>query len=176
RLGLLHELVPQAATIGFLVNSNFSLAHSQLKDAEMAARALGLKLDVLRANTNRDIDAAFETIVQRHIRALATAAGPFFDTRREQLVALAARHGVPTMYHLREYVVAGGLASYGIDLPDAYRQVGVYAARILKGAKPGDLPVMQPTKFELVLNVKTAKKLGLNIPRDLFARADELVE
>ena len=176
RLGLLHELVPQAATIRFLLNSNYAAAESQLRDAERAARTLGLRLHVLRANTDREIDTAFETIAQRRIRALSTAASPFFDTRREKLVALAAHHAVPTMYHFREYAVAGGLVSYGIDLPDAYRQVGVYTARILKGAKPADLPVMQPTKLELVVNLKTAKALGIKFPQLVFSQADEVIQ
>ncbi len=176
RLGLLHELVPQAATIGFLVNSNNPPAENQLRDAEVAAHILGLRLDVLRASTDREIDAAFKIIVQRRILALAQAADPFFDTRREKLVTLAARHAVPTMYHFREYAAAGGLVSYGIDLPDAYRQVGVYAARILKGAKPADLPVMQPTKFELIINLKTAKALGIKFPQSVLSQADEVIQ
>jgi putative ABC transport system substrate-binding protein len=176
RLGVLHELLPQAATIGFLLNPNLPPAEGQLRDVEGAARILGLQIHVLRATTDREIDTAFETVTRRRIAALAVAAGPFFDTRREKLVALAARHKVPTMYHFREYTVAGGLMSYGIDLPDVYRQVGVYAARVLKGAKPSDLPVMQPTKFEFVVNLNTAKALGLTIPPSLLLRADQVIE
>ena len=176
RLGLLHELVPQAVTIGFLVDPNFPSAEEQSKDMQEAARAIGLHIHVLRANTDREIEAAFETVVQDRIGALAVAASPFFDTRRDTLVALAARHAVPTMYHFREFAAAGGLVSYGIDPVDAYRQVGIYAGRILKGEKPGDLPVMLPTKYELVINHKTAKSLRLEIPDKLLALADEVIE
>jgi putative ABC transport system substrate-binding protein len=176
RLGLLHELVPQAATIGFLLNPDFPLAEEQSKDMQEAARAIGLHIHVLRANTDREIEAAFETVAQDRIGALAVAASPFFDTRRDTLVALAARHAVPTMYHFREFAAAGGLMSYGIDPVDAYRQVGVYAGRILKGAKPADLPVLQPTKFEFVINLKTAKTLGLKIPARLLSFVDEVIE
>jgi len=176
RLGLLHELVPQAATIGFLLNPNFPSAEDQSKDMQGAARAIGLHIHVLRANTDREIEAAFETVAQDRISALAVAASPFFDTRRDTLVALAARHAVPTMYHFREFAVAGGLMSYGIDPVDAYRQVGVYAGRILKGAKPADLPVLQPTKFEFVINLKTAKALSLEIPARLLSFVDEVIE
>jgi len=176
RLGILHELVPHAGTIGFLLDSNFPWAESQLSEALEAARSLGLKLDVLRANSDREIDAAFETIVRRPILALATAGSPFFDTRRERLVALAARHAVTTMYKFRQYAVAGGLVSYGIDLVDAYWRIGLYAARILKGAKPADLPVMLPTKFELVLNLKTARMLRLPLQQGFLARVDEIID
>lgn len=176
RLGLLYELAPKAATIGFVLNPNFPAANNQLRDVEEAARVLGLQIHVLTATTDREIDAVFQTVAQRRIPALAVAANPFFDTRRTRLVALAARHAVPTIYHLREYTEAGGLMSYGIDLPDAYRQVGVYASRILKGASPAELPVMQPTRFELVINVKAAKALGLTIPPSLLLRADHVIE
>jgi putative ABC transport system substrate-binding protein len=176
RLGLLRGLVPQAATIGFLLNPNFPAAESQSKDMQEAARAIGLQIHVLRANTDREIEAAFETVAQHRIAALAVAASPFFDTRRDTLVALAARYAVPTMYHFREYAAAGGLVSYGIDPIETYRQVGVYAGRILKGAKPADLPVLQPTKFEFVINLKTAKALGLDVPLHLQQLADEVIE
>jgi putative ABC transport system substrate-binding protein len=176
RVGILHELVPQATAIGFLVDSNFPLAEAQASDAEEAAHSLGLKLEVFRVNSDREIDAAFKAIVQRPILALATAGSPFFDTRRDKLVELAARHAVPTMYHFRQYVVAGGLISYGVDLLDAYWHVGLYAARILKGTKPADLPVLQPTKFELVLNLKTARMLGLTIQQGFLARVDEVID
>jgi putative tryptophan/tyrosine transport system substrate-binding protein len=176
RLGLLHELVPRAATIGVLLNPSFPSYEDQLRDVQEAARVLGLRIHVLRASTDRELDAAFETVAPQRIAALAVGADPFFDTRRTKLVALAARHAVPTMYHFREYAEAGGLMSYGIDLSDAYRQVGVYTGRILKGAKPAELPVLQPTKFELVINLKTAKTLGLTIPPSLIARADHVIE
>src|SRR5262249_7350897 len=152
RLGLLRELVPATATIGALVNPSYPLYESQLRDVQEAARVLALPLVVLPANTDREIEASFETVDQRRISSLTVAAAPFFDTRRDKLVALAARHAVPTIYQFREFVTAGGLVSYGVDVADAYRQIGIYAARILNGEKPADLPVMQPTKFELVIN------------------------
>jgi len=176
RLGLLHELVPQAAAIGVLLNANFPAAERQLRDVQGAARAIGLQIHALRANIDREIEVAFETVASQRIAALAVAASPFFTTRRDKVVALAARHAVPTMYTAREYAVDGGLMSYGIDVPDVYRQIGLYAARILKGAKPADLPVLQPTKFELVINLKTARALGLQIPDKLLALADEVIE
>jgi putative tryptophan/tyrosine transport system substrate-binding protein len=176
RLGLLHELVPQAATIGVLLNPKFQPAHSQLRDLQQAAPALGLQIQVLRASTDSELDAAFETVTQQRIAALAATADPFFDTRREKLVALAARHAVPTMYHFREFAVAGGLVSYGIDPLETYRQVGVYVGRVLKGAKPADLPVLQPTKFEYVINLKTAKALGLTVSNSMQLLADEVIE
>jgi putative tryptophan/tyrosine transport system substrate-binding protein len=176
RLGLLHELVPQAATIGFLLNPDFPSAEDQSKDMLEAARAIGVGIHVLRANTDREIEAAFETVAQHRIGALVVAASPFFDTRRDTLVALAARYAVPTMYHFREFAAAGGLMSYGIDPVDAYRQVGVYAGRILKGARPADLPVLQPTKFEFVINLRTAKALSLEIPARLISFVDEVIE
>src|SRR5262249_52750253 len=145
----------------FLLNPDFPSAEDQSKDTQEASRAIGLHIHILRANTDREIEAAFETVAQGHIGALAVAASPFFDTRRDTLVALAARYAVPTMYHFREFAAAGGLMSYGIDPVDAYRQVGVYGGRILKGANPADLPVLQPTKFETVINLKTAKALGI---------------
>ena len=176
RLGLLHELVPQAAAIGVLLNANFPAAERQLRDVQGAARAIGLQIHALRANVDREIEVAFETVASQRIAALAVAASPFFTTRRDKTVALAARHAVPTMYTAREYAVDGGLMSYGIDVPDVYRQIGLYAARILKGAKPADLPVLQPTKFETVINLKTAKALSLTIPDKLLALADEVIE
>jgi len=176
RLGLLHELVPQAAAIGVLLNANFPAAERQLRDVQGAARAIGLQIHALRANIDREIEVAFETVASQRIAALAVAASPFFTTRRDKIVALAARHAVSTMYTAREYAVDGGLMSYGIDVPDVYRQIGLYAARILKGAKPADLPVLQPTKFELVINLKTARALGLQIPAKLLALADEVIE
>ena len=131
---------------------------------------------MLTANTGREIDAAFEAVVQERIPALAVTGAPFFDTERERIVALAARHVVPAMYHFREYAASGGLISYGVDVTAAYRQVGVYTGRILRGAKPADLPVIQPTKFELVINLKTAKTLGLVVPNSMQLLADEVIE
>jgi putative ABC transport system substrate-binding protein len=176
RLGILHQLVPQAETIAVLLNPNFPPYERQLRDVEEAARAMGLKIHDLRAATDREIDTAFETVAQEHIAAITVAADPFFDTRRDKLVALAARHAVPTMYHFREFAAAGGLMSYGIDNLDTYRQIGVYAGRILRGAKPANLPVLQPTKFEFVINLKTAKALGLTIPSGVLSTADAVIE
>jgi putative tryptophan/tyrosine transport system substrate-binding protein len=176
RLGLLREIVPHAATIGMLVNPKYSLAESQLRDAQAAARANGLSIYVLLASTDDEIDKAFDTISKERIPAVLQAADPFFDTRRGKLVTLAARHAVPTMYHFREFAIADGLMSYGIDILDVYYQVGVYTGQILKGTQPADMPVMQPTKFELVINLKTAKALGLEVPPTLLARADEVIE
>jgi putative tryptophan/tyrosine transport system substrate-binding protein len=176
RLGLLHELVPQAATIGYLVNPRFASAESQLRDVKQAASALALKIRVVSASTDGEIDSAFEAVARERVLAFAVGADPYFDTRREKLVALAARHALPTMYHFREYAVAGGLVSYGIDPSDVYRQVGVYTARILKGEKPADLPVLQPTKFEFVINLKTAKALGIKLSDNLLSLADEVIE
>ena len=176
RLGLLHELVPKVTTVGFLINPMFPTAENPLSDTQEAARAIGVQLHVLQASTDHEIDTAFESVAQHGISALAAAADPFFNTRRDKLVALAARHAVPTIYQNREYPVAGGLMSYGIDLADVYRQIGVYAGRILKGAKPADLPVVQPTKFEFVINLKTAKALGLTVPPDVLSLADEVIE
>jgi len=176
RLGLLHELMPQAKNIVFLYNPKFAAAEGQLHDVREAARTLGLRINALHASTDDEINAAFRTIVQQQTAALIFAADPFFDTRRSQLVVLAAYNILPAIYQFREYATAGGLMSYGIDAVDAYRQIGIYAARILKGARPADLPVMQPTKYELVINIKTAKTLGLDVPDKLLARADEVIE
>jgi len=176
RLGLLHELMPQAKSIVFLYNPRFAAAEGQLHDVREAARTLGLQINALHASTDDEINAAFRTMVQQQTAALILAADPFFDTRRSQLVVLAAYNNLPAIYQFREYAAAGGLMSYGIDAIDAYRQIGIYAARILKGARPVDLPVMQPTKFELVINLKTAKTLGLDVPDKLLARADEVIE
>ena len=176
RLELLRELVPQASTIGALLDPNFPPYEGQLRDVRDAARALDLRVQELRVSTDAEIDAAFETIAQQHISALTVAAGPFFDTRRDKLVALAARHAVPTMYHFREFAAAGGLMSYGVDSRVTYRQIGVYAGGILKGEKPVELPIPQPTKFELVINLKTAKAIGLKVPLTLQVAADEVIE
>jgi len=176
RLGLLHELVPQAATIGVLVNPNYPPAASQLKGVEEAARTIGLGILAMRASNDGEIEAAFESAIQQRIRILAVTSDPFFNTRSDRLVALATRHAVPTVYPFREYVAAGGLMSYGVDLSEMYRQVGIYAGQVVKGVKPVDLPIMQPIKFELVINVKTANTLGLTIPSTLLASADEVIE
>jgi len=176
RFGLLRELAPKAATVGILFNPNYPTAANQLSEMQEAARATGVRSHVVRASTDREMDVAFESIAQHRIPALAVAADPFLLARRDKVVALAARYRVPAMYGFREYTVAGGLMSYGIDLSEVYRQIGVYTGRILKGAKPADLPVMQPIKFELMINLKTAKTLGLDVPPMLLAIADEVIE
>jgi putative ABC transport system substrate-binding protein len=176
RLGLLHDLVPSAETIGFLAHTSFPPSADQIRNAEQAARAIGVRIHVLRADNDREIDAAFDVFARERIRALALASSPYFDTRRKQIIALAARNALPAMYHFREYPQDGGLISYGIDIVDAYRQIGLYAGQILKGAKPADLPILQPTRFDLVINLKTAKALGLTIPPGILAIADEVIE
>ena len=176
RLGLLRDLAPGTGTIGALVNPSYPQYESQLRGLQEAARSLALPLVVLPANTDDEIEVAFHAVVQGRITAMAVTADAFFDTRRDKLVALAAQYAVPTIYQFREFVEAGGLVSYGIDVAVAYRQIGIYAARILKGEKPADLPVMQPAKFELAINLKTAKALGLEVPSKLMRTADELVE
>jgi len=177
RLGLLHELVPPPALIAWLRDPNSPNFESEVRDVESAARELGRQLLSLDARSPREIDVAFATIVQSRAGALLIGVGPFFNTRRRQLAALAARHGVPAIAALREFVVAGGLMSYGASDADAYRRAGShYVGRILKGAKPGDLPVEMPTKYELVVNVEAAKALGLDLPAKLLAIADEVIE
>ena len=173
-LALLHELMPSTATIGFLENPNNPIFET--RDVLAAAPVLGLKVQILKAGTDREIDAAFVSLVQARTGALLVGGDVFFNNRIEQIVALAARHAIPTMYHYREFVVAGGLISYGSSLMDAYRQVGRYTGRILKGEKPADLPVIQATKLELIINLKAAKALGLQIPDRLLALADEVIE
>ena len=176
RLELLRELVPNAAVIGVLVNPNFPDAESQSKDLREAARKLGQQVHVVNANSENDFERAFATFVQLQARVLLVTVDPLFNSRREQLVALAARHKIPTMYFGREFVLAGGLMSYAANLADGYRQAGIYVGRILKGARPADLPVVQPTKFDLVLNLKTAKALGLTVPMIMQMTADEVIE
>jgi putative tryptophan/tyrosine transport system substrate-binding protein len=176
RLELLHQLVPKATTIAYLMNPSSPNAEHQMPEVQTAAQSLGLQLHVLKASAEREIDTAFTTIVQQHIGALLVASDALFFSRSAQLVALAARHSVPTGYQWREAIAAGGLVSYGASIPDAYRQSGIYTGRILRGEKPADLPVVEPTKFELVINLKTAKALGLNVPLSLMIRADEMME
>jgi ABC-type uncharacterized transport system substrate-binding protein len=176
RLGLLRELIPQAELVAVLLNPNYPDAEVQLKDLQEATRTVGQQTLILTATTDTEVDTAFVALAQQRVGALMVCADPFFDVRRERIVALATRHHVPAIYHSREYVVAGGLLSYGASLTHSYREVGVYTGRILKGTKPADLPVMQPTQFELVINLKTAKALGLEVPPTLLARADEVIE
>jgi putative ABC transport system substrate-binding protein len=176
RLGLLHELVPQVTAIAVLVNQTNANAENQARELKEAARTLALRLHFLNASGERDIETAFAAIAQIRAGALLVGSDPFFFNRREKIVSLAARHAVPAMYEWREFAEGGGLASYGTNLTDAYRQAGTYAGRILKGAKPADLPVMQSTKFEFLINLKTAKALGLEVPPGLSARADEVIE
>jgi len=177
RLELLHELIPTAARVAVLVNpANATNTSSMLASMEPAARALGLQIQIYNASTNREIDVAFATLVREKADALFLAPDALFSARRVQLISLAARHALPASYSLREAVEAGGLMSYGTSFADMYRQLGVYAGRILKGAKPADLPVAQSTKFELVINLQTAKLLGLDVPPQLLARADEVIE
>jgi len=175
-LALLHELVPSTATIGFLENPNNPIFELTTRDLLAAAPVAGLKVQILKASTDREIDAAFVSLVQARIGALLVSGDVFFNSRIEQLIALAARHAIPTMYLFHEFVVAGGLISYGSSLIETYRQVGLYTGRILKGEKPADLPVIQATKLELTINLRTAKALGLQIPDKLLALADEVIE
>ena len=176
RLALLHELVPGAALVAVLINPNSPFAESATSDLQAAARAIGQKLDIFKATTNREIDTAFRTLVGRRAEALMIVTDTLFLSRRVQLVTLAARHAIPAIWTSREYAEIGGLMSHGTNLADVWRQVGVYTGRILKGAKPADLPVVQPTKFEFVINLQTATTLDLEVPPSLLARADEVIE
>ena len=175
-LALLHDLVPSIATIGFLGNPNNPVSELTARDVQAAAPAIGLQVQMLKATSDREIDVAFVSLVQSRIGALFVGNDAFFNSRIEQLVALTARHTIPAMYSLREFAAGGGLMSYGPSLTEEYRQVGLYAGRILKGERPADLPVMQPTKVELIINLKTAKTLGLEVPAKLLALADEVIE
>ena len=177
RLELLRELVPGASRVAVLVNPAYAeITEPTLRDVETAAHTIGLRIRVLNASTGRDLDAAFATLVQERPDALFVSSGPFFNARRVQLALLAGRYGVPAIFTGRQYAQAGGLMSYGANLTDAWRQAGAYTGRILKGARPADLPVLQSTKFELVINAVTARMLGLTVPSSLLARADEVIE
>jgi len=176
RLELVSELVPQAKVVALLVNPNGPNADALAKDVQQAAQAKGLQLHILKAGAEGEFETVFASLARLHVGALVVAADPFFGSQREQLTALAARHAIPAIYAFRLYVAVGGLMSYGPSLTGTYRQAGAYVGRILAGAKPADLPVQQPTKFELVINLKTAKALGLTIPQSMLMRADEIIE
>jgi putative tryptophan/tyrosine transport system substrate-binding protein len=176
RLELLSDLVPQAKVVALLVNPNNPQTEGRIKGMQQAARTKGVQLDVLKAGTEGEVDAAFAFLPESQAGALVVQADPFFAARREQLVALTARHHIPAIYEWRGFVATGGLISYGASNTDIYRQVGVYVGKILKGAKPADLPVEQPTRFELVVNLKTAKTLGLTVPPGMLDLADEVIE
>jgi putative ABC transport system substrate-binding protein len=176
RLELLSELVPRAKVIGVLVNQNSLGSERVIRDVQEAARTKGLQIHVLKASSESEIDTAFASLVQLHAGALVVASDPFLSSRREQLVALASRYAVPSSYAWREIAESGGLISYGPSLPAAYRLVGVYAGKVLKGAKPADMPVQRPTTFELVINLKTAKALGLTVPPRMLTQADEVIQ
>jgi putative tryptophan/tyrosine transport system substrate-binding protein len=176
RLALLYELIPTAPVIAVLINPTSTLAETQAVDLQAAARSLGRQIEIVKAGSEQDFETAFATIARLRSGALLVAADPFFNSRREHLVAQAARYAIPAIYEGRDFALAGGLMTYGINIGDMYRQAGTYAGRVLNGAKPADLPVMQPTIFELVVNLKTAKALGLEVPATLLARADEVIE
>jgi putative tryptophan/tyrosine transport system substrate-binding protein len=176
KLGLLRDVVPQANLVAALVNQTRSVAASQTAELQAAAQKFGQRIQIVHAATEQDLEPAFASMVQLKVGALLQGADPFFNTVRDQIVSLAARHAIPAIYEQRAFVAAGGLMSYGTNLADAYRQAGVYTGRILKGENPGDMPVVQATKFELVLNLKTAKALSLTIPSGLLTIADEIIE
>jgi putative tryptophan/tyrosine transport system substrate-binding protein len=176
RLELLHELVPSAGIIGVLLNPKNATAEATLKDAQEAGRALGKQIVIVNVSTETDIEPAFAALVQRRAEAISVGTDPFFSNQREHLAKLAARCRIPAIYSLREYAEAGGLMSYGANIKGAYRQAGAYVGRILKGDKPADLPVVQATKFEFVINLQTARALGIAVPPGLLAIADEVIE
>jgi putative tryptophan/tyrosine transport system substrate-binding protein len=176
RLGLLRELVSKPGVVAILVNSTISEGVTQARDLQEAAQELREQVVVLNAATDAEIEAAFTKLSQQPAIAIVVGSDPFFDSRRDRIIALAAHHAIPAIYHWREFAAAGGLMSYGASIADAYRQVGLYVARILRGEKAADLPIMQPTKFELVINLKTAKALGIDVPATVLARTDEVIE
>ena len=176
RLGLMHEMVPKVTDFAVLAHPTYAASAPFISDVRAAARSMSLRLEVFNASTESEIDTAFAALSARRLGALLIANHPLFTTRRERIIALAARYAVPTMYAQREFARAGGLISYGTDLPEVYRLTGGYAGRILKGEQPGDLPVLLPTKFEMIINLRTAKALGLDVPDKLLALADEVIE
>jgi putative tryptophan/tyrosine transport system substrate-binding protein len=176
RLGLLHELVPGAKVVGVLIDPNYQEADAQARELRDAAGSIGQHIYIAYAKSEAELESAFETLVRERADALLVSADPFFDTRRDRIIAFAAEQRMPAVYQFRQYAVGGGLMSYGVSLPEGYRQVGNYAGQILKGAKPADLPIVQSIKFEFVINLKTAKALGLEVPAMLLARADEVIE
>jgi putative ABC transport system substrate-binding protein len=176
RIGLLHELVPMADVVAMLINPKSPILEEDFEPVQETARSLGLTIHVLNASTDRDLDVVFDALPRLRIRGLALQGEPFFDSRRHRIIELAERQAIPTIYAWREYVAAGGLMSYGTNLTDNYRQAGIYVGRVLKGESPAEMPIVRPTKFELVINLKTAKALGLEVPPSLLARADEVIE
>jgi putative ABC transport system substrate-binding protein len=176
RLGLLHDLLPKADVIGVLYDPNFPPAVDQLAALEEAAKMIGLRLDVFRTGNDVDLNASLQSLLEHRVSALLVTGAPYFDTRRGRIIEFAAENKLPAIYHFREYAVDGGLMSYGPRIAESYRQAGVYVGRILNGAKPSDLPVLQPTNFDFVINLKTAKTLGLTIPSGLISFADEVIE
>jgi len=176
RLGLLHELVPGAKVVGILIDPNFQEAEAQARELRDAAGTIGQRIHIAYAKNDGELELAFEALVWERADALHVCADPFFDTRRNRIFAFVDQHRMPAVYQFREYAVGGGLMSYGVSLPEGYRQVGIYAGQILKGAKPADLPIVQSIKFEFVINLKTAKAIGLEVPAMLLARADEVIE
>jgi putative ABC transport system substrate-binding protein len=176
RLGLLHELVPGTKVVGVLIDPNYQESEAQARELRDAAGTISQRIHIAYAKNDGELESAFATLVQERADALLVSADPFFDTRRDRIIAFAAEHRMPAIYQFREYALGGGLMSYGVSLPDGYRQVGIYAGQILKGAKPADLPIVQSIKFEFVINLKTAKAIGLEVPAMLLARADEVIE
>src|SRR5262249_10309454 len=176
RLSLLNELLPQAAVIAVLLDANFAEQAAEARELSAAAKAIGRQMTIVKIGSEGEFDSAFATIVQSGARGLLVGSGPFFNTQRRRIVALATRHAIPAIYVIREFVEAGGLMSYGASKEEGYRRAGFYVSRVLKGEKPGDLPVELPTKFDLTINIATAKALGIDVPATLLARADEVIE
>ena len=176
RLELMHELLPKASVIGVLINPTYLYADSQREEVEAAARAIGRQIRLVKASTENELDAAFVALMEVRPAGLVVTGGPFFLNRRAQLLALTQRHNLPAIYETREFTAAGGLMSYGANIPNMYRQIGVYTGRVLKGEKPAEMPILQPTKFDIAVNLKTAKALGIQLPTTILLRADEVIE